>query len=100
MERSQVKTPDRVGHGSRLKDRKDVVEMPTKKPIPKSVAQLYGSARAFRQTKRRALRQLIKALDELRLGCAHYPNGARAVEAINYEATLLQQELSVENWGR
>lgn len=68
--------------------------------LPDHVIEQYGSARAFRTRKRKALRDLERALGELRLGSAYFPNGSRGVSNIEYEARILAQELSVKNWGR
>ena len=38
-------------------------------------AHAYPSARAFKAKKRADLRAFVKAYDELRMGCAYFPNG-------------------------
>ena len=73
-----------------------------KEKVPRHIAEQYdGGARGFRTAKRRQLRALVKALEELRLGCAYFPdNGIRAVEAIAKQAKDLRRSLSIESWGR
>lgn len=68
--------------------------------IPEHVIKQCGSARAFRSRKRKALRDMERALSELRLGSAYFPNGSRGVSNIEYELKILKGELSVKNWGR
>lgn len=74
--------------------------MISQKTIPEHVIKQYGSARAFRARKRKALRELQRALNDLRLGCGYFPNGSRGVDNIDYEIQILTRELSVKNWGR
>lgn len=68
--------------------------------IPEHVIKQYGSARAFRSRKRKALREIERALSELRLGSAYFPHGSRGVSNIEYELKILAKELSIKNWGR
>lgn len=68
--------------------------------IPAYIVEKYGSARRFKETKRRQLIALEKALDALRIGCAFLPTRATRVDAIAAEVESLRQELSVKEWGR
>lgn len=68
--------------------------------LPSHVIRRYGCSRGFRRAKRQALRDLKTALSELALGCAYFPSGAGAVQRIEYEVKVLEQELSEKNWNR
>lgn len=68
--------------------------------LPDDVRRRYGGSRGFRRAKRKALRNLITALRELRLGCAYFPNGGQSVARIDYEVKILERELSEKNWIR
>lgn len=72
-----------------------------RKEIPEHVVQRYGSARAFRAHKRKLARQMLRLLDDLRLGCAYMPDGSmRHIEAIDYELQMIAGAVSVKSWGR
>ena len=68
--------------------------------LPEHVIADWGSARNFREDKRRLVREMAQTLDELRVGCAYFPNGSRGVENIMYELEILKRELSIKSWGR
>lgn len=68
--------------------------------IPPHIITEYGSARAFRSEKRKLVKEVQRVFEELRRGCAFFPNGARGIDAIHYEMEILKRELSVKNWGR
>lgn len=60
----------------------------------------FPNARAFKAEKRRHLRVLKRALDDLRMGCAYFPSGTIHVERIAHEIEELTRELSAKEWGR
>ena len=60
----------------------------------------YPSRRAFKVEKRRALRDIRKAIYTLRQGCAYLPTGAGPVSEIDAIVERLQKELGVKKWGR
>lgn len=61
----------------------------------------YGSSRAYKKTKRKQLRILKRALDDLRMGCAYFPvSGASLVKVISQQVETLEWELSAKAWGR
>ena len=69
--------------------------------IPKYVAQQYqGGARGFKSEKRKQLRALKKALDNLRAGAAFFPCGSAPVYVIAEQVDVIAQAISVKNWGR
>lgn len=70
------------------------------KKLPKHVVEKYGSTRAFREDKRRRVREMTKILDQLSVGCAYLPSGSRGIKNVGYELQILAHELSVKNWGR
>lgn len=69
--------------------------------FPRSMCEKYGSHRNFKQLKRKQLRAVIKAMDDLRFGCAYLKRPAyRTVIRLDHEANDLKQQLSVKVWGR
>lgn len=58
----------------------------------------YPSRRAFRVQKRAAVRRVLKALDELRLGCAYTP--AKDIGVVTEQVREWQRLMSVKEWGR
>lgn len=64
------------------------------------IADLYGSRRAFRAEKRRQVREVERALGNLRNGCAYLPNGTVEVDQITAAVKVLRQITSVKEWGR
>jgi hypothetical protein len=60
----------------------------------------YPDARTFKAEKRRHLREVKRAVDQLRLGCAYFPGGSHRVDAISDQIEELQRELSAKEWGR
>ena len=60
----------------------------------------YPSLHAFRAEKRRELRVLKKAAENLRAGCAYMPDGGECVGLILDRIGLLTEQLSVRRWGR
>jgi hypothetical protein len=72
-----------------------------RKPIPRFVAEQYeGGARGFKATKRRHLKALIKAYEELRCGCAHLPGFPHHMSMIAKGIAMLSEELAEKKWGR
>ena len=59
----------------------------------------YTSGRDFRSQKRYEVRIALKAIDDLRLGCAYTPAYEQIVEA-NKHLELAKALLSVERWKR
>lgn len=59
-----------------------------------------ATRRLWKALKRRQLRTLDRALDDLRMGCAYFPGGAQRVEAISDQVKALRAELSAKEWGR
>jgi hypothetical protein len=45
----------------------------TKKKVSRGYPSIYGSKRAFQRMKRRELKELKRAIDAVRLGCAYMP---------------------------
>ena len=69
--------------------------------IPDFVADQYaGRRRGFKQTKRKNLRALRRALNDLRMVCAYFPEGATRVDVIDQQIKALEWELSLKSWGR
>lgn len=61
----------------------------------------YKTKRAFKQQKREDLRQLIRALNQYRLGCAHTGVEAyKALERIERDVEIIKKAISVKEWGR
>ena len=70
--------------------------------VPKYVADQYpGGRRGFKATKRRDLRAAIKALEELRLGCACFPDGGSVhVEYAARALASIHKQINARRWGR
>jgi hypothetical protein len=68
-------------------------------PVPKWLAKEYGGAHEFRSLKRHQLRDLVKALDELRMGCAYFPCHEFPIDKIAEQVAILKDALSVKKWG-
>lgn len=68
--------------------------------IPDYVSRQYGGVRKFKATKRAQIKGLIKAANELRLGCAFFPNrsGQKATQ-IYQLLKELADECSAKKWG-
>lgn len=59
----------------------------------------YPSARSFKAKKRADAKAALKALQELRLGCAYMPTQGKIIDAIE----LIEESIdlmSAKNWGR
>jgi hypothetical protein len=70
-------------------------------PLPEHIVQDYGSSRAFKAAKRKQLRILKRALNDLRMGCAYFPvSGSSLVQVIDQQVRTLEWELAAKNWGR
>lgn len=63
-------------------------------------AHAYPNARAFKSEKRKQLREVLRAMEQLRSGCAYFPNGHQPVVAIKDQLEALAKELSAKEWGR
>ena len=76
--------------------------METKQAIPQWMLDNcgYGTARLFKRDKRREVRELARALDQLQIGCAWLPSGTTHPDAIQRHLNALKDELSAKNWGR
>ena len=69
--------------------------------VPKHIsAQYAGGAHGFRREKRRLVREMKTLVNDLRHGCAYFPNGASRPELLRETLDLLAVELSVREWGR
>lgn len=61
----------------------------------------YKTAHEFRSEKRKEVRQALKALEQLRLGCAYLPDsGSWNVPHIIAAVELLKDAMTVKRWGR
>lgn len=58
------------------------------------------SRRAFKSQKRQQVRAALKAIDDLRAGCAFLPSGSKSVEIAANALKAVQDECSIKNWGR
>ncbi len=74
--------------------------MRNKDDIPEHIQERFGGSRQFKAIKRRQCRATLKALDQLRFGCAFIPDGATLVTAAREALTRLQNGMKVSNWGR
>lgn len=70
------------------------------KPVPKFIAEIYGSAHKFRANKRRLVRQMLKLNSELRRGCAYFPMGEGPVQRIQMDLEILKDRLQTRRWGK
>ena len=46
------------------------------------------------------MRKILKALDELRRGCAYLPNGTEEVDIAARALKAIKSDCMVKNWGR
>ena len=61
----------------------------------------YKTKRDFKQQKRKDLRQLIRALNQYRLGCAFTGDAAcNAFDRINKDIEIIKKAIAVKEWGR
>ena len=61
----------------------------------------YATAHEFRSEKRRQVRAALKALDELRMGCAYHPDsGGFPVPHLIAQLELLKDAMTVKRWGK
>lgn len=61
----------------------------------------YATAHEFRSEKRKQVRAAIKALEELRMGCAYHPDsGGFPVPHLCAQLELLKDAMSVKRWGK
>lgn len=69
--------------------------------FPEHMLRYYGSRRGFKQTKRKQLRAVDKALDDFRTGCAYLPvREYRTTMRLLSDVEDLKCKLSVKKWGR
>lgn len=70
--------------------------------IPEYVLRSDGvtSSRDFRALKRAQAREVEKALDKLRIGCAYTPEGPKICDGIQFLLERYRWLLSVKEWGR
>ena len=72
-----------------------------KTTIPRRISsQYHDGVHGFRKQKRREIKVLKKGIDQLRQGCFFYPCGANPIYALEKEAKILTDSLSVKNWGK
>lgn len=73
----------------------------TRKRIPSSVSNQYeGGARGFKAEKRRQLKAAFDALRNLRVGCAYFPCGVKAMDEVYDKLEIVAAAISEKNWGR
>jgi hypothetical protein len=60
----------------------------------------YPTLHAFRATKRRQVRELKRALEAVRDGCAYMPKGGAPVGELEKIVDAMVEACSVKNWGR
>lgn len=58
------------------------------------------TVREWKSRKRKQIREVIKAIKKMRLGCAFFPNGKTEIDELEEKAEQLKRVLSVDNWGR
>ena len=58
------------------------------------------SARAWKSQKRKQARAARKAIDELRAGCAYFPNDGKDVDIAAQAIDRIIKDISVKNFGR
>ena len=69
--------------------------------IPDFIKKQYGgTAHGFKAAARARCKKAIRAVNELRMGCAYFPESYYKVELISKTLEDLASELSVRNWGR
>ena len=71
--------------------------------VPKWALKNMGlrSQREYKSLKRKQVRQVIKEMESLQLGCAYaagYEDGL--IDRINADLKELKERMSVNNWGR
>ena len=72
-----------------------------RKPVPRFISEQYkGGARGFKATKRRQLKALVKAYDDLKLGSAYLPGFPTHMSMIAKGIASLREELAEKKWGR
>ncbi|WP_373093033.1 hypothetical protein [Zhongshania sp.] len=71
------------------------------KKIPKYVIEnsLTESPRKWKSSKRKQAREARRAIDELRQGCAYFPNGNTDVGKATEAVDRIIADISVKNWG-
>ena len=70
------------------------------KPVPKFIAEMYGSAHNFRASKRDLVKRMMFLCKELRCGCAFFPMGVGPVQRMQTDLELLKDRLSTRRWGK
>ena len=72
----------------------------TNRKIPRFVTMQYdGGAKGFKATKRRQLKALKKAFEEMRTGCVWLPCGTGPINAIFAAIVEMEDALSSKKWG-
>ena len=71
------------------------------KTIPKYVLKNSGikTTREFKQRKRKEIREVIRAMKNFQLGCAHAPGHESFCTALK-AAEETKDKCSLKNWGR
>ena len=70
------------------------------KRLPPHMLEIYSSARRFKAGARARAKHVNRALNELQLGCAFFPNGSEGVRRIRVALEKVIADISVKNWGR
>ena len=67
--------------------------------LPEHMSKEYGSMHNFRMIKREEIREVLKTIDYLRMGCAYARDIAYQVQELDDIAKRIKDSLSVKNWG-
>jgi len=70
--------------------------------IPKQVLKSCksGTAREWKDTKRKEAKAAKKAIDALSIGCEHFPSGSKDADIAKAAIKRILKDLSRQNFGR
>ena len=72
-----------------------------KKRVPPYIAEQYrGGARQFKAERRKALKRVESAFNELRRGSMWFPTCYKHVDRIDKSLAAIREDISAKNWGR
>jgi len=68
--------------------------------VPQHIVQMHGTSRAWKRLKRKEVKAVLRAMEDLRLGSAYLPCGLKPVYAAIKALREIEQSVTEKSWGR